>query len=445
MAEFEVVDQAAGLFEKSSGCLLHRDPVAGKCKVLALGRWKNSLQQEDIQFPYMKLSPQLSMVGVELASSWQATRKINCDELKDRVKNTIGSWRSGKHMPLVCRPFSLNSYCLSKVWFRTGSIDLRQGDIQDISSKCKSWCYQDLLQKPSEVILYREVEQGGLGLHHVQSKAMAHLISTFLQTAASSRFIQSLFHNQLYRYHVLDETDLPDPGYTPYYSQSFFNIIKKVKTNTPLNPVHMTTKEWYRFLLEENITMREVDADGRRELVPCRVEEHAPEVSWSESYRLLRLKGLCPEQKSLLFKLVHELLPTKERVSNIIPTTNPACLLCLDNTPETYYHTFFTCSSNKESGEALLRCSKTYAPALTPRSLLKLEIVGDDPFLLPTMLLIATGLQLIWKNRQLKKVTSTWSMRSELEARISLLRRTRKKKLVEAGAILENMITNFYF
>ena len=61
------------------------------------------------------------------------------------------------------------------------------------------------------------------------------------------------------------------------------------------------------------------------------------------------------------------------------------------------------------------------------------------------MLLIATGLQLIWKNRQLKKATSTWSMRSEMEARISLLRRTRKKKLVEAGDILENMITNFFF
>ena len=80
-----------------------------------------------------------------------------------------------------------------------------------------------------------------------------------------------MFHSHLYRYHVLDETDLSDPGYTPYYSQSFFTIIKKVKTSTPLNPVHMTTKEWYRFLLEENITMREVDADGSRELVPYRV------------------------------------------------------------------------------------------------------------------------------------------------------------------------------
>ena len=289
------------------------------------------------------------------------------------------------------------------------------------------------------------MEQGGLGLHHVESKAMAHLISTFLQTAANSRFIQSMFHNYLYRYHVLGEVDLPDPGYTPYYNHSFFSIIKKVENDTPLNPVSMTIKEWYKYLLEENMTMREVHGDGRRELVPCRVEVNSPTVFWSESYRLLRLKGMSPDQKSLLFKIIHELLPSRERVSRIIATTNPVCMLCQENQPENYLHCFFTCRKNRESGEALLRCARTYAPTLTPSGMLQLEVVGDDPFLLPTLILIASGLELIWMNRVEKKATSIWTMRAELEARISLLRKTRKKKLIEAGNIMENMISNFLF
>ena len=45
MAEFSLI---ARLFELSSGNLLHRDTTRGKCKVLALGRWKNTLHQEDI-------------------------------------------------------------------------------------------------------------------------------------------------------------------------------------------------------------------------------------------------------------------------------------------------------------------------------------------------------------------------------------------------------------
>ena len=48
MAEFDIIEEAAHLFERSSGNQLHRDPVKGKCKVLALGRWRNTLQQEDI-------------------------------------------------------------------------------------------------------------------------------------------------------------------------------------------------------------------------------------------------------------------------------------------------------------------------------------------------------------------------------------------------------------
>ena len=102
MAEFSLIEEAARLFELSSGNLLHRDTVRGKCKVLALGRWKNTLQQEDIGQPHFRLSDRLSMVGVELLASWQQTRKVNNDELIARVKSTIGSWKSGKFMPLVC-------------------------------------------------------------------------------------------------------------------------------------------------------------------------------------------------------------------------------------------------------------------------------------------------------------------------------------------------------
>ena len=40
MAEFALVDRAAKLFELSSGCALHREPVSGKFKVLPLGRWR---------------------------------------------------------------------------------------------------------------------------------------------------------------------------------------------------------------------------------------------------------------------------------------------------------------------------------------------------------------------------------------------------------------------
>ena len=181
LAEFKTVEEAATLFEQSSGCQLHRDPLKGKCKVLLLGKWKTTVKQEDIGYPHLKICDSLAMVGVHLQPSWQQTRKLNNDELISKVKTTINSWKSGKFLPLVCRPFSLNSYCLSKVWFRTHSVDLRVGDIVTITGLCKSWLYQDMLEKPSELVLYRDRDQCGLGLHNIRSKALAGLITTFLQ------------------------------------------------------------------------------------------------------------------------------------------------------------------------------------------------------------------------------------------------------------------------
>ena len=141
MSEFAIVDKAASLFEQSSGNRLHRDPVKGKCKVLLLGKWKGSVEQEDIGYPYLRIDDSLSFTGVQLQATWQKTRKENNDELLSKIKTTINSWKSGKFLPLVCCPFSINSYALSRIWFRTSSVDLRVGDITTMTSLCKSYVY----------------------------------------------------------------------------------------------------------------------------------------------------------------------------------------------------------------------------------------------------------------------------------------------------------------
>ena len=441
MEEFALVDHAANLFEKSSGNKLHRDPVSGKCKVLALGGWKNKLKQEDIGFPHLRLCEQLSMVGVELTASWQATRKVNNDDLQNRVQKCIGAWKSGKQLPLVSRPYSLNTYCLSKVWFRTSSVDLREGDIATMTSKIKSYCYQDLLQKPSEVTLFRRVQDGGLGLQHVRCKGLAHLISTFLLTAVNKNYQQSLYSSWLYRYHVEEDTRLPDPGYPPYYNAAFFDTIRGVK-DSGLNPIYLTVKQWYNYLLEKLVTTREIDQEGRRKLIPNRIEEMSPESQWGESYRLSRLHGLSPVSKSFLFKLIHQLIPSRERVSRLIPANSALCW-CGTGEVETYMHCFYTCAKNSDAASAMLRCAQTYDQDLTESKSLLLQVKADEVFTLATITILTTGLELIWANRQQKKATTLFMMRAELECAVSIRRRSRNHLIREAGKIITNIVTNF--
>ena len=191
------------------------------------------------------------MIGVKLRSTWTQTRKANGVTVQSMVENTARSWKSGKFMPLNQRSWSLNQYCMSKVFFRTHSVDLRVMDVSKITSTVKSWLYADQLLKPEELVLYRPADHGGLGMLNVKLKAMAGLIKTFLETAGHEKFRTSLYHSMLYRYHILGETSLPNPGIPPFYSRYFFSTIQKFASTESKNIFLMSEKEWYSFLLEE--------------------------------------------------------------------------------------------------------------------------------------------------------------------------------------------------
>ena len=148
------------------------------------------------------------------------------------MSDTINSWKTGKFLPLILRPWSINCYAMSKILFRCGAVDLRVGDITAMNSSIKSWLYADLLEKPAEHVMCRPASHGGLGVTSIKHKAQAVLIKTFLETAAIPNFRHSLFHSLLFRYHVLGDSSIPNPGFPPYYPESFFQP-SDVCTSTP--------------------------------------------------------------------------------------------------------------------------------------------------------------------------------------------------------------------
>ena len=152
-------------------------------------------------------------------------------------------------MPLTQRSWSINTYCMSKVWYKSNVIDLRVADITSINSEIKSWLYSDQFEKPEEMVLFRPIFMGGLNLHNVKYKSMAMLIRSFLETAANPNYIHSLFHRALFNHHVLLDHSWPDPGTPPYFSQEFFSTIRNAFLNSPLDITLMTSSQLYHHLL----------------------------------------------------------------------------------------------------------------------------------------------------------------------------------------------------
>jgi hypothetical protein len=211
---------------------------------------KGTLQQEDIPLNYMILSDSLEMVGVELKSSWVQSRKVNGDAIQ--------------------------------VWFKCHTVDIRFLDSSNISSKVRSWLFQDQLEKPQAMILYRLIQMGGLGLHNVKYKALASLIRTFLETSVHPSFQHSLLHSLLYRKYVFEDDSLyTPPTMPPYYSVSFFQTIQNAKENTPLNVTTMTTAQLYRYIIEEELTMTMLESNTMG-YIKSRVELSVPSSARTE-------------------------------------------------------------------------------------------------------------------------------------------------------------------
>ena len=160
---------------------------------------------------------------------------------------------------------------------------------------------------------------------HVQKRALACFILNFLETACSRKYTRNIYHEALFQTFIVRENE-DDRSLPPYFKGDFFPTIKRIR-NAGLNLEKVTLREIYSFLLEE------VVQDDQAELLPFKVEIRYPLNNWEKIWKLARQKMMDPNLNSFLFKLLHEILPTAERVARILPNHSPACNLCTGDNP----------------------------------------------------------------------------------------------------------------
>ena len=171
--------------------------------------------------------------------------------------------------------------------------------------------------------------------------------------------------------------------------------------------------------------MELVEGTETRQYRPSRAELASPGTDWERTWYLARMRGLGPELQSFLWKLLHRLLPTQERISRILKNRSPLCQLCDDQITDDLLHTFFHCKFNGEASTSLLNCLATQSPSITPNQVLTLNFNAEETNELSLAWLTGQFLHNIWSARTMKKQPELYSIRADLEAKVSLLRETR--------------------
>ena len=188
----------------------------------------------------------------------------------------------------------------------------------------------------------------------------------------------------------------------------------------------------------------EYDHDSPPVLILSSLEESSPGTDFSNSYRMARLFGLSPEQKTFLFKMTQNLLPTRERLHRVGKSPSPSCRFCDD--PQDNIEHLLACPYSTQVATPLLACLSSQAGTLTNKNITTLNFSTSESWELPAAWLVATCLNLIWDDRVASRSTSIISCRAELSARISILRRTKwKHYTLHNSAVLLDEAINLHF
>ena len=187
----------------------------------------------------------------------------------------------------------------------------------------------------------------------------------------------------------------------------------------------MNTASCYRALLENNVT-HTVSEDGTLVLKPCRVERKNLNIDWEKVWSLATTPGLSSEQSSFIWKMVHDLLPTRERLYrlNMQDTENPSCDLCTLAVTDDLEHALLLCPYNAASSYTL-RLIQNFIPSVQPSQAVLLDLDIPPDLQLPVTFILSFCLSRIWRYRSLKKQGNPRGIRAELEAEIQILRKSR--------------------
>ena len=143
---------------------------------------------------------------------------------------------------------------------------------------------------------------------------------------------------------------------------------------------------------------------------------------------------------SFNFKLLHDLLITRQRLHQIIPAATAICSHCDAHAEEDLQHALVNCSYNNGAGQNLLHIVQTSLPDMTAASLLRLELTSvelDDE--LSTVTFISAFLKEIWDKRHTRSRIISLEIRATIETRCILLRKSRWRNSI---ATLTNMINS---
>ena len=326
-SDFIVIDDIFQRFERCSGALLSR---THKSKVLGLGQWTGRTVWP---LQWLQNVQELKIFGFYIKPSYEETLNRNWEVQIEDIRNVLMSFNLRALDTLQQRIDVLQIFVCSRLWYKAQALPLPGRVAGRLEALMTSYLWRGKLEKLALQELFCSTKDGGLGLVDIRSKAEALFIKQSCRMLADLEG-RSFKHIKYWiGLYLSDFFPTLRPGAhsetIPKFYQVFKNLITEALREGIVSPHQL-----------EKVRVKEVYRELTNTLPPPKVI-YKYDLPWATVWENIHHPVLDVKQRELMFLLVHNILPSRQRLFRLNQVQDDNCLE--GDGQETLEHLFCQC------------------------------------------------------------------------------------------------------
>ena len=338
LEDLSLVDTVVKEFEIISGAILSRGM---KCKIFGFGKWKG---KNVWPLDYILTENEIKIFGIFIKDSYRSLIKRNWDYRIGKLSSCLKAW-SSRYLPSLGSKIQVvKTFALSRIYYVAAILPVYASVVQKIESlvgnfiwKSSGWVLRVALSE-----MQNELKRGGLNLVSVTAMCNSLLLSQFLRLLKSS-YHKALSHVDSWIGDILSDL-LPDFGLynQPLNVPEYFCHLESLVVVGRIDDM-LTTYKW------RQVTNKVLYHEQRKNFPDVKVQiEAGSSLNFDVAWSRISLPVLSSSVRDVSYLLLHNKLPTKERLHRVGLSGDPFCLACPGSPVHDIEHCFCLCIRVKD-------------------------------------------------------------------------------------------------
>ena len=395
--DFYKLDEIVKKFEKATNSKVNRQ----KTQTLTIGEWKN---KTDWTLEWINPQNKVKILGKEWYQTTKDTIRNNCDRILTKINKSIEN-TFNRNLTLYQKATFFNSFIVPQIEYIAKILPIPKSTSFLIQNMGYKFLWKNHLESLALNELFHTRKEGGLNITNVQIKTTTLLTKTFLEEMYSeennNKKILQYWTGINLRNIFPTNNKGPNCENPPEFLKSIVKTIKFLNNHININP-SLITKQIYVILLSQIKQTPKIITKN-------------PNTNFKPIFQSINKPFLSNQIKEHMFKQIHNILPTKDRIRKCLRLIDVQCDNC--NQEENLKH-LFKCKKTEPATKFIMRrIENLYKDQYSPRikDILLFNFPKPEKSRNMAIWLSANFSLILWKKRKKQILWNTLLIQSKVK------------------------------